>query len=293
MQSEWYWYIYLSAELNVQSQVTKLVKERQTTLSPESLELVLHSIAYLLLRNSRDEDALYLIQNTTNESSRLENIETLFSTSLAAAYSTVAEKVTKPAIPLPTRIEPETHLKKGRITRYLAEKNYGFLRGQDGTQYFFHRTAISDDKLIEQLRTGAAGLEVTFEHTDGPKGPVAVAISLVRSVKQIFELAQEYALDAEYHKAIAQIRKVLNIQPDYPNARELYELWRSYAQNTSVPRGGNPYAKAKRVQLIEKDLERAIELFKRAIAERDNLESAVKDLAAVYVQVGQPENAIE
>src|SRR5690606_19111709 len=134
-------------------------------------------------------------QNTTNEPSRLENIETLFSSSLATVYSTVVEKVTKPAIPLSTRIEPATHLKKGRITRYFVEKNFGFLRGQDGTQYFFHRTAITDDKLIEQLRNGTAGLEVTYEHTDGPKGPIAVAVSLVRSVKQIFELAQEYARD--------------------------------------------------------------------------------------------------
>lgn len=292
---EWYWYIYLSAELNVQSQVVKLVKDRRTTLSPESAELFLNSIAYLLLRNSRDEDALKFIRNaTTDESWELEDIEMLFSSSLAATYQTVVEKVAQPTIKQPPpKMEPITHLKKGRVTRYLADRNYGFLRGENGTHYFFHRTAIMDEKLIEQLHSGNVGLDVTFEHTDGPKGPVAVAVSLARSIDQIFQLAQEYAFDADYPKAIAQIRKVLNIDPDYPDAQGLYELWRSYARNTSVPQGSNPYAKAKRVQLIEKDLGRAIELFKRAIKEGDNLESAVKDLAAVYVQVGRPEDAIK
>lgn len=292
---EWYWYINLSAELNVQNQVVKLVKERLTTVSPENAELFLNSIAYLLLQSSRDEDALKLIRNAaTNESWGLEDIEILFTSSHTTAYQTVIEKVVQPTIKQPpAKIEPITQLKKGRITDYRPERSFGFLRGENGTRYFFHRTAITDEKLIEQLRSGNVNFDVTFEHTDGPKGPVAVAVSLARSVNQLFQLAQEYAFNADYPKAIAQIKKVLNIEPDYPNARELHEMWRSYAQNTSAPRGTNPYAKAKRVQLIEKDLERAIELFQRAIKEGDNLESAVKDLAAVYVQVGRPEDAIK
>jgi len=293
--SEWYWYIHLSVELNVQNQVVKLVKERLNSVSPESTQLFLNSIAYLLLRSSRNEDAFKLIQNAANNQSwGLEDIEILFSSSFDTAYQAVIEKVVQPTIKQPPakKIEPTMQLKKGRITRYLPDRKYGFIRGENGTNYFFHRAAITDEKLLDQLHGGNVHLDVTFEHTDGPKGPVAVAVSLARSIDQIFQLAQEYAAEADYPKAIAQIRKVLNIDPDYPNAQDLYELWRSYARNTGVPQGSNPYAKAKRVQLIEKDLGRAIELFKRAIKEEDNLESAVKDLAVVYVQVGQPEDAI-
>lgn len=291
---EWYWYIHLSTKLGVQSQVVELVKRHQSTLSPECAELFLNSIAYLLQQNDREEDVLQLVKKAANASWRLEDIEILFSSSLTVAYQTVAEKVIPPTTKQPPlKIEPITHLKKGRITDYLPERSFGFLRGENGTKYFFHRTAITDEKLLERLRKDQLDIEVTFEHTDGPKGPVAVSVSLARTIDQIFDLAREYATDADYPKAIAQIRKVLNIEPNYPQAQELHELWRSYAQNASVPRGANPYAKAKRVQLVEKDLARAIELFKRAIKEGDNLESAVKDLAAVYVQIGQPEDAIK
>jgi tetratricopeptide (TPR) repeat protein len=292
---EWYWYIFLSAELGVQNQVAKLSRERQVAKTPSTNELFLNSILYLILKTSGSEDALKLLQRVDNNAIlSLSTIESVFPQLESIAYQQITEKLVQPAIKHPSvQVEPISQLRKGKITRYLSDRNYGFIRSENGIQYFFHRTAIADEKLIAQLKNVTSQLEVTFEHKDGPKGPVAVAVSLSRSVEQIFELAQEYAADTDYPKAIAQIRKVLTIDPNYLNAQELHELWRSYARNTGVPQGSNPYAKAKRVQLIEKDLTRAIELFKRAIKEGDNLESAVKDLAAVYVQVGQPENAIQ
>jgi tetratricopeptide (TPR) repeat protein len=291
---EWYWYVYLSAELGVQYQITRLLRERQVSKTPETDELFLNSILYLMIRTSGSDDALKLLQQVSNDTTlSLSAVDSVFPKSESAAYQQTTEKLVQPTIKQPPiRVEQTSQLHKGKITRYLSDRNYGFILAENGTQYFFHKTAIADEKLVAQLQGGSLRLEVTFEHTDGPKGPVAVSVSLERSLKQIFELAQEYASDADYPKAIAQIRKVLTIDPDYLNAQELHDLWRSYARNTGVPQGSNPYAKAKRVQLIEKDLGRAIELFKRAIKEGDYLESAVKDLAAVYVQVGQPENAI-
>lgn len=290
---EWYWYIYLSFDLRVQGQVAKLHTERTEDLSSECISFVANSIAFLLLSDSREDDAIKFLQQVDATQS-LEYANELFIDPVTSSYQTIVEKLAKPKKKeLSPRIDSLTQLKKGRITRYLADRNYGFLVAEDGTNYFFHRTAVFDEKLIEKLLGGSLRLDVTFEHTDGPKGPVAVAISLARSVDQIVNLAREYAGDAEYSKAIAQIKKVLSMDPEYPNAQELFELWRSYARNAGVPQGSNLYAKAKRVQLIEKDLDRAIELFKRAIKAGDNLESAVKDLAAVYVQVGQPQNAIE
>ncbi|RHN72891.1 hypothetical protein MtrunA17_Chr2g0292661 [Medicago truncatula] len=48
-----------------------------------------------------------------------------------------------------------------------------------------------------------------------------------------------------------------------------------------VPSGDSPYVKAKQVQLIDKDLGKAISLFWRSINAGDRVESALKDMALV------------
>ncbi|HPZ43825.1 MAG TPA: tetratricopeptide repeat protein [Bacillota bacterium] len=118
-------------------------------------------------------------------------------------------------------------------------------------------------------------------------------VSMYRTIDEIFELATGYANDGEYPKAIAQIKKVLDLDPNYPGGQESFEKWREYARISGVPKGSNPYARAKRVQLIEKDLDRAALLFRTAINQGDSIESAVKDLAALLVQQGKPQEAIE
>ncbi|XP_020575044.1 protein POLLENLESS 3-LIKE 2-like [Phalaenopsis equestris] len=60
-----------------------------------------------------------------------------------------------------------------------------------------------------------------------------------------------------------------------------------------VPVGDTPYVKAKRVQLVEKDPERAIALFWAAINAGDRVDSALKDMAIVMKQQNRSEEAIE
>ena len=189
----------------------------------------------------------------------------------------------------------DTSRPRGYIYTYKRERNFGFLRDSYGTKYFFHRSALIDDALLSKLNnlTWVEDIPVVFETTQGQKGPVAIQISLYRTIDEMFELAVSYAEEGDYSRAIAQIKGVLAVNPNYPNAKELYEEWREYARISGVPRGSNPYARARRVQLIEKDLERAEQLFREAIAKRDNVESAIKDLAALLVQQGRPQEAIE
>jgi len=60
-----------------------------------------------------------------------------------------------------------------------------------------------------------------------------------------------------------------------------------------LPRGENPYAQAKRACEIEKDLKKAVELYKLAIKENDSIESAVKDLTSVLSRMKRTPEAIE
>ena len=70
----------------------------------------------------------------------------------------------------------------------------------------------------------------------------------------------------------------------------------SQKQNLQAPvtyREEDPYTKAKRADSIEKDLEKAEELFREAIRRNIRPESAIKDLAIVLVRLERPEEAVD
>lgn len=60
---------------------------------------------------------------------------------------------------------------EGRVKWFNAEKGYGFIRCEDGTEIFFHRTGIAHPGLILE-----ANQPVTFEVEITPKGPQAVRV---------------------------------------------------------------------------------------------------------------------
>lgn len=184
---------------------------------------------------------------------------------------------------------------QGYIYTYKRDRNFGFLRDLSEKNYFFHRSAIIDSTLYDKLSRLEIGerIPVSFEPAQGPKGPLALRIALFRTNEELFTIANQCAQNGDYSQAIAYLRQLLEREPAYPEAQELLEKWREYARMSGVPRGSNPYARAKRTQLVEKDFDRAALLFRQAIEENDNVESAIKDLAALYVQQSKPEEAIK
>lgn len=54
----------------------------------------------------------------------------------------------------------------GTIKNLHADKGFGFIRGEDGKDYFMHRSAVKNAKF-EDLE---AGQEVRFEDSEGSKG---------------------------------------------------------------------------------------------------------------------------
>jgi tetratricopeptide (TPR) repeat protein len=113
----------------------------------------------------------------------------------------------------------------------------------------------------------------------------------VQATDKIFEQANAFAREGEYPKAIGEIKRLLKLDPTYPGAQEAYERWRPHA--AAAPKGSKPFARAKRLQLIEHNIEGAIPLFYDAIAQNDNVEAAVKDLGSALMQVGRPQEAIQ
>jgi CspA family cold shock protein len=62
----------------------------------------------------------------------------------------------------------------GQISRVITDKGFGFITGDDGKEYFVHRSAIRGI-VFEQLREGQP---VTFDPGQGDKGPRAENVRL-------------------------------------------------------------------------------------------------------------------
>ena len=68
-------------------------------------------------------------------------------------------------------------MQHGTVKWFNAEKGYGFIERQDGQgDVFVHFSAIQGDGY----RTLEEGQEITFEVTEGPKGPQAANVTVVR-----------------------------------------------------------------------------------------------------------------
>ncbi|MDP4006370.1 cold shock domain-containing protein [Methylobacterium sp. NEAU K] len=60
----------------------------------------------------------------------------------------------------------------GRVTKFLAGENCGFIETDDGREIYFHRT----DVLHEGFDRLTIGAEVRFAETEGAKGPQASTV---------------------------------------------------------------------------------------------------------------------
>lgn len=60
---------------------------------------------------------------------------------------------------------------KGRVVRLVTDRGFGFIREEGGhREYFFHSSGCLPDCQYSELSVGDL---VTFEPTEGPKGPKA------------------------------------------------------------------------------------------------------------------------
>ena len=194
----------------------------------------------------------------------------------------------------------EISFSKGFILKYLNNKGYGFIYEEiDDITYFFHSSAVIDDELDRKLKKISPNqkIDVYFEKSSSPQGHKAIKISLFRDIEESYKLSIKQANRGEYSLAISQIKNVLTLNPNYPEANELYLKWREYLRISSrlqnVPIGSNPYACAKRANVIEHDLNKTEQLLREAIRIGDNYESATKDLAHILIRLKRPTEAIE
>jgi cold shock protein len=60
---------------------------------------------------------------------------------------------------------------KGRIRMFNVDRGFGFIRGDDGEDYFFHASKVTRGMPVQ-------GEHVTFEKIDGKKGMRAINVQV-------------------------------------------------------------------------------------------------------------------
>jgi tetratricopeptide (TPR) repeat protein/AAA+ ATPase superfamily predicted ATPase len=295
----WYAYVGLLKKTGNYPALARLCETREHDLSEEEAVFLLETGIYLLKNKGKEDVATNLTHQWLEEQEALLRLISETFNQLddkpSEAYQQVVAKFSKDEEKTKKPKGKVLQQPKGYIYAYRKARYFGFLRDQSGKEYFFHRSAVIDATLYDRLDNLGRGerIPVVFKATEGPKGPLALRVALFRTIDELFKVATDCARNGEYARAIGYIKQVLDRDLEYPEAQDLYEKWREYVRVTGVPKGSNPYARAKRVQLIEKDLGRAARLLRQAIKEEDNLESAIKDLANLLVQQGHPEQAIK
>ncbi len=64
-------------------------------------------------------------------------------------------------------------MQEGTVKFFNQSKNYGFITGDDGKDYFVHSSGVSEGVYLKD------GDRVSFEVTDGERGPKADKIDLL------------------------------------------------------------------------------------------------------------------
>ena len=291
----WYLYICLLLKFNNHTELGMTCQTEQREISQDEGSLLLETVVYLLKVAEQEDTAKEVLRKSmTNDVSvtYLQEILNVVDLQPTEGYQRVAEEIASLMKVREEKKDVEAP-PQGHIYAYKLREGYGFLRDCEGTEYFFHLSAIIDPVLREEVTdfTGKP-IPIAFQGTQGSKGLMATQISGHKTIHDWYNLAESAADTGDYAKAIAHIKEVLSIDKTYLDAQAAYDTWREYARASGVPKGSNPFARAKRAQLLEKDLDKASELFRQAIAEGDNLESAVNDLAWLLTQLNQFEEAV-
>ncbi len=64
---------------------------------------------------------------------------------------------------------------KGKVKFFNQMKGFGFIAGEDGKEYFVHKTGLKEGVIINENDS------VKFDVTEGDRGPKAVNVSLESS----------------------------------------------------------------------------------------------------------------
>lgn len=205
-----------------------------------------------------------------------------------------------PATPTParpTRSKGADRIPHGRIMSF-GNQRFGFIDTHWGETFFFRIDDVADARLQQALLDGSWRSigEVEFDGfpSHGYKYSRAANVIPFQDAEALIERARQHLKANQHSQAMAFIRRALSSDENHAVARKFEEEIKQQIreQGIGLPKGRGPYARAKRAQLVDQDLDAAEKLLREAIRSRDKSESAIKDLASLLQQQGRTDDAI-
>ena len=85
---------------------------------------------------------------------------------------------------------------EGKVKWFNSRKGYGFIEGDDGTEYFVHQSALAEGKFLREND------RVSFDPAEGREGkPAASNVKLLQKGSEVEGQAEEPAPEAEEQPA--------------------------------------------------------------------------------------------
>ena len=189
----------------------------------------------------------------------------------------------------------------GTITKYFGDRNFGFITDKFRYDIWFGFNSIIDESLLQTLRgtVTRANIPVLFTLTKNYKGDAAIYIHKPKTVEQVIELAKHYfEKEGKPDTALGLVEQILFCYPDNITANNLKEeiqkkRFRQSTFKSTFKSYDLNYQKAKKLHNIEKNYEEALKYYLLALKNNEKKESCIKDIAMLYVSIGENEKAIE
>lgn len=203
----------------------------------------------------------------------------------------------KDKIDLERKIESESIVSaNGSITKYFADRTFGFITDPFRYDLYFHANDIVDNSLYLYLKSTSTILQipVVFTLSKNSKGDKAIVIHKPDTVMNILTLAKEKFDNKEYRTASNLIEQILFSYPNNNDALNLQERISKIAfirPKKAIQREQN-FQKAIRTKNVDRNLEEALKYFLLALENNEKRESCIKEIGMLYVAMQKTEEAI-
>jgi tetratricopeptide (TPR) repeat protein len=182
------------------------------------------------------------------------------------------------------------------IIKHSESRGFGFLRTPNGAEIFFGYSDIVDSELVKRMlgEKQYLNIQVTYSVTKNYKGEKATVIHLPWRVSKCYEIAKKKFEDKRFDDSLYICNQILSAFPNNYLASDLLkEIENQKAGVIRKPKYTEPvYLRGKKAKDI-KNYDEAIRLLKISIHNKEKLDSAVKDLASTYQELGELEKGIE
>ena len=190
----------------------------------------------------------------------------------------------------------------GVITKCFGDRSFGFITDKFGYEIWFGFQNVVDENLLNVLRgsTVRINIPVLFTLSKNYKGDTAILIQKPDTIESIIEKVKKYSNDNRIEVAIGLLEQILY---SYPECHTALKIQKELKSKSLINQGFIPkskfrtydinYQKATKAKNIDKDFDSALKYYLLAFENNEKRESCIKDIAMLYVSMGETQKAID